>query len=776
MSISTNGGPIPPHMPDHPQIGQTGRVPAKESKVVPQPPPLPETPAAPLAKERLKSTPRDEEKIAKQERAIEKIQANVLKKKQTHQPLERELVRTRDAMSLRQTTRDIKRSKATTGKRYDIPSIGRYTQNPVGKLGGPQYIDRQALEKNLNSQKIDHRQGSEILEECGLEVRLKKYKEAIFAIGKRFAEVDKNDTEAVKLELNKAIAELTQLKEAFSQETPFNKRMFKATPDQLEVFINMLKALIVPPPTLEHTSSYVNKDDVLRGLRLLASTLPEEKQEEIFAAITEVKKHPEPFIDKNEIDALHLPLKQLIEYVSIPEFVNQNNPRSNPLAVVKTTLEAIHFSGNEFVFKTGLENTREMLGYTLVASMGLSKPLVPKIAATIKGATFGQEQDPQGIASTFIKGASSFPRKQWDDLTYAKRRAALASFLLPFSMEEAEKLSKIPESQRNQTQNDDLNDLQNKIASSKEIIANFEKAKADVLALGGLESIADHVLTDILFCSYDSHMQQYLFKDGEIYNVDFARFLTPSDTFVQGEGKNRSVYATFRTTWLDHPITSLPIPQRQIDAIINWNIEEIESQWRHDGLIGDDEMFNHAAEKVAYLREDYNSLRLDSLEKLNRLCDTYGISKGEPDTMKRLLASTIQQQFDAIRMQCFEKIHPRAFKEFKERALALQNYVKKCVDEGKDPTLAEAFPLMYPHLAPFMKVLDRMEENTGEAIGISFSPSGLRLRSLQSIINHTMNSGLATREEIEEMFSAWGECLNHAPDIQQLDLTISISL
>lgn len=786
MAISSNGGLIPPNIPIRPssridteKTDYTGhevkQKPSKDSKV-PQPPPLPETSATPLAKERLKSTPREEEKIAQQEKAIEKIQVKALKKKLTHEPLERELVRTRDALSLRKASHDIERSKAATGKRYDIPSIGRQTQNPVGKFGGPQYVERQALEKNLNSQTIDHRQGCGILEQCGLEVRLKKYKEPIFAIGKRFSEVDKNDAEALKLELNKAIAELTQLKEAFSQETPFNKKMFKATPDQLEAFIKQLNALIVPPPTLEHTSSYVHKDDVLSSLRLLASTLPEEKQEEIFAAITEVKNSPEPFIDKKAIDALHLPLKQLTTYVFIPEFVNQNDPRSKPLEVVKTTLEAIHFSGIEFVFKTGLENTREMLGNTLVASMGLSKPLVPKIAATLKGATLGEERDPQGIASAFIKGASSFPRKEWNTYVAAKKNAAVANFLLPIFIDEAEKLSKIPESQRNQGQNDTLIDLQNKIANHNAIIAQFDKAKADVIALGGLDSIADHVLTDILFCSYDSHIQQYLYKDGELHNIDFARFMTPSDTFIQGEGKNRSVYATFRSTWLDHPITSLPIPQHQIDIITNWNIEEIESQWRHDGLIGDDEMFTRAAQNVADLRNDYKSLKSASIETLNHLCNTYGVPKGESYAMLQTLASTMQQRFDAIKKQCFEKIHPRAFQEFKERTVALQNYVKKCVDEGKDPTLAEAFPLMYPHLSPFMKVLNRMDENPGETIGISFSPSGLQMRSLQSIINLAMKTQLATREEIEQMFSAWSSCLNAAPDVHQLDLTINLSL
>lgn len=220
------------------------------------------------------------------------------------------------------------------------------------------------------------------------------------------------------------------------------------------------------------------------------------------------------------------------------------------------------------------------------------------------------------------------------------------------------------------------------------------------------ESLQHQVLLDELFCSYDSHVYQYKVEDGKVFNFDFARFLAPHEAFVRGE----NVFVSLRSTLLDNPVTTVPISPQLISQIKGWDSDKIEAGLKSQGLVGDEETFRKAEERIQNPNE-----------------------------------ST-----EEVQEEVFKQIHPKAMKRFKERMVALQEYITDCEQTGTESTLRGAFDNMYPDLAPFIKVARRMYFNPSAQIGIKDG----KQQPLQSIIDDAKTKDLATPEEIEAMEKA----------------------
>jgi hypothetical protein len=399
-------------------------------------------------------------------------------------------------------------------------------------------------------------------------------------------------------------------------------------------------------------------------------------------------------------------------------------------------------------------------GGKLLGSLGLGKALVPKTDVSLTGTKLGSQENPEGIASEFVSGSTIFPITEWKELMQTKKMAAIAAFKLPELQKEAAALSleNSPESRAK------LAEVKIEIFELSESLADYEKSKETVMGLGGTKSITDHALSDALLCSYDSHIMQYLMKDGDVVNIDFARFMAPNEAFTRGEGDNKGVFLTLRSVWLDHPVTEQPLSSEHVNTIMNWDMEQIESQWRRDGLIGDSAFFDKATATIEDLRVDRRNLGSASEDELNVLCDKYGLEKGSEMEMKKGIASHLKNQFESIQQECFGKIHPKAFEEYKNRTLALQGYIRECQAEQKSPNLAEAIPRMYPKLAVFMKVVERIDENPGVSISFTSSSGSLQQRSLSSIISEAENKKMASADEIAQMKESLAYYLANVPD------------
>lgn len=279
--------------------------------------------------------------------------------------------------------------------------------------------------------------------------------------------------------------------------------------------------------------------------------------------------------------------------------------------------------------------------------------------------------------------------------------------------------------------------------------SEYEQAKIDLMTVeGAVQSVRDHALTDTLLCSCDSHIVQYIVKDGEVLNIDFARFMAPSEAVL---GNNNNVYLKLRSTFLDHPQASEPFSQDEIKTILSWNLAQIESDWTKDGLLGNETAFKKAEEEIKNLQAERAHLGADSDALLREKCIKYNLPNDlGADEMKKALQLEILKQESNLRKECYTKVHPDAFKAFKERALALQEYVKN----NPSPNLKEAFPKMYPLAAPFMTVLERLDMNPSSSISIVNSEGSLKERSLNSIIAEAKENSLASPREIQEMEEA----------------------
>lgn len=280
-------------------------------------------------------------------------------------------------------------------------------------------------------------------------------------------------------------------------------------------------------------------------------------------------------------------------------------------------------------------------------------------------------------------------------------------------------------------------------ASTKERILQRLKETGGVLHNNFEEAVQEHALIDILFCSYDSHLNQYLVKDGVPHCIDFARFLPPSSIYL----KNGVARATFRSIFFNLPSSKRPLSQRLIQKILSWDIEELEKYYRENDLIGDPDSFQKGNEEMKPILA--HQFELNGLLQAFKSKDPAALMNIHMKCQElreiyhdlSLEGSVLDQAFQAMQFlkiersrvcsEPFAQIHPKAFEDFKRRLLSMQDYVGK----KTQPTIYEAFHILYPELSPFMHALSQWEPMPGFYISLTDKLDPL---SLEQIVSKTL--------------------------------------
>lgn len=456
--------------------------------------------------------------------------------------------------------------------------------------------------------------------------------------------------------------------------------------------------------SLSRIPVFYKKQDILQEFNFLfqQENLSEEKKIWVQEELKEkIKNLPNDYMSAQDLESGGLPLHLLPptihQYISIGDIrILEESIEDGPLSTLIKDIKSDQYT---VAFKIesknlGIENTRELLAREILEPLELYGYFVAK--------THIKVQEMEGIQGRWIEG-ETLPVELWKEFTKTKKELAEATFRQEPTEHLLEELAK----------------LENKIVDFTH----------------DLDNIQELLLADLLLCSCDTHLQQLLRskEDSKLYNIDFARFMTPSEFSKTDE----IVAVNFKSVLLDHPGASFPLSAQLKHLITKINLETLEEKYRP--LVGDEKEMKKSAEVIETLMTDKNNIKGNLLA----LCKKYRM---DPKTKAAKLKSEISRLERKERKKCFSKIHPQAYSRFIERIKILQNYVS----QTSEPTLKEAFARMYPLVQPFMKILERLEVNPGLSIGIyhdeNFSAKGIR--TLNQIIDAAENENLATEDEL----------------------------
>jgi hypothetical protein len=523
-----------------------------------------------------------------------------------------------------------------------------------------------------------------------------------------------------------------------------------------------------------------------------------------------------PFISKRDLvnllnrkdfpeELYSLTLKDLTEYVSSHELlINNSNSFSLATQLEIAAEESIpNFAYAEkagFVVKTGEENLRELLAQSLLTSLDLDQYVLTKVPTCLPQVMLDGKMDPKGmISGKWLDKAiplSKLELSLYIHLHYSlKCLTEILLFLNNCStkIELNEKLD-VAEIDQLKIMNVNVNhnlsknlglvisDTRMKIMEIKIEITKQEKEIMGFLGVKDREAlqyfdeiVREYALMDLVFTSVDSHQDQYLFFKGIPYCVDFARFLPLSPVYL---ADNNEVRVCFRSFFLDHPACSQPMSSAMKDKIKSWNIEELEVLYRNQNLIGDISEFNKYSEELAWIKTKLMEIKAFTKQldesKGSEIC--LEISQKYEFTLKGSLNDQIFQveeklykRIDGIHLINFPYVHPQAFEDFKKRLYELQNYITKIAE----PTLQEAFGILYPDIDLFKRVLNHWEIQPALKIGMKKNESGkFVLESLENIIAEAQRRGL--EELIPEMKLALERLRSKAVPFIQLALSMTL--
>lgn len=438
------------------------------------------------------------------------------------------------------------------------------------------------------------------------------------------------------------------------------------------------------------------------------------------------------------------------EYVSSLDMDARNDPKKGAIDQLKK-IAPQQFSGSAFGFKLGDENIKEVLAGKVADTLGLNTYLMPKREQTIREARLGAAVDPKGLASRWIEG-DTFPQQKWEKWIEAKHEYAKTYYAystLKRNYEAAKAQEAVTPVLKNR--------YEYACEEMKKVRREKGLAAREILQVGGLNSIAQHIVIDTILASGDSHRNQYKQdKDGEFHNYDFSRFFPPSSAYSRGD---RNTYVLFRGYFLDHPLADAIMDEKSEyrdiliplkEQILSWDVNAIEKIWQEAGLVGDIRSFQAQYQKASDLEADLSDL-LNQRVRYDKLCAKYGIPySNDPD----ILSAALQEKYRAIRRECWEKIDPRSIQEWKNRVIQAQRYLTT----AKNPTLKGMWVACYPDIARFESVLERFERETATTLMLRYPTReeraagiGQRWRSLESIIADAQLGLHASSEMIQSL-------------------------
>lgn len=525
-------------------------------------------------------------------------------------------------------------------------------------------------------------------------------------------------------------------------------------------------------------------------------------------------------------------VKNCREYVSTQECVIAN---PDSVGYIRQAAKASGVYLREFAFKLGAENTNEIKGGQLLKTLGLSAFVVPKSEQQFSNVEFAGEKAPKGIASSWLEnsnlmlqdpaskteewGSIAQLRKNLDILTADLSEAtpeqkvaleALCKYIKEVLAKKVqERIVTIPDQiselefyfdRDNPHINDekikDTKKLQEFLPALLKVIdgdnfspktvmekkADFEVAFKDVIAsmtaadfssASLSQNIRMHCFIDALFCSADSHMNQYMVKDGKVYNIDFARHLGPE--YI---GKEGQVFSALRSSLLDHPAASGPMTKEEVaqfKAVLEKFVEGKEGLKRQ---FVSQRQSAEGEQSIKNLQFDIENLKNLSQEALGdfreKVKTQYGIEvkAEELSSLQAELSPKLKQLLEEKKVACFEKIHPKAFEALEARVDSAMKYFTDCEARGVAPTMTEATLSMYPDLKIFMTVFGRMYSLPFGSLALSQEG----YRPLQGIIDEAKAEGIATESEIKQMQGALANIQKKAQSSEMLATTMDISL
>ena len=103
--------------------------------------------------------------------------------------------------------------------------------------------------------------------------------------------------------------------------------------------------------------------------------------------------------------------------------------------------------------------------------------------------------------------------------------------------------------------------------------------------------------------SYDSHLGQILHYNGDAYDVDYARFLTPGMAVTIDSLTGPETCATLRASLLDHPACETEtIPPDLVEQLQATDMDKVQQELEESNLLGTQEFFDQAEKRLTEIR------------------------------------------------------------------------------------------------------------------------------------------------------------------------------
>lgn len=586
-----------------------------------------------------------------------------------------------------------------------------------------------------------------------------------------------------------------------------------------EVFIDKLIEEIKKNKSLslENIPVYYKTHEIINFLRIQLQLSNHENKAILIDQIQQLNGLKEDYVSEDIVNHLKMidiaALKRSLEPHLSSYDLHYTYPHSTRLHLI---LEQLNPSSESYAIKLGVENQRELLAFKILQHLEMDEFILPKTSISLPHYKIDGSSSEDSIASEWISNSQPYPRQEFKNYFESKKQVAQIGFKWKVSRSKPET-------------------LQQELKIAEEELNLSRKA---LLQVGGIRSAQHHALIGLLLCPYDSHAKQYIMQEGEFKDCDLGRFLAPGEALIYKD----ITYSTLCSTFLDHPAIEEPIPQDLINKIKAWNMDEIESFFQQEGVFASEEDFEHARSTLVAIHKDLLMLEnpTPSQKNLTLLAHHYAVDltsdidqtiqelkdkiqnackelKGQPQSRQaikqllemenhllaltqnpslnklsmmankyslqlpqnwgeslKILEAKLLEEEQKITLNIFKKIHPNAFKEFEDRLIKLQKYV----NSSEHPTLKGAYEKVYPHLMPFIKIMERLDTNPSvtHSVGFDLKRKIFDIRALEDIILFAQQTKLATKNELKEMMSALKELRGRNISHHDLPLTMDFEI
>lgn len=361
------------------------------------------------------------------------------------------------------------------------------------------------------------------------------------------------------------------------------------------------------------------------------------------------------------------------------------------------------FASAAYAYKSGVENLRELIAELIWSPFGFADYLAAKVRIDLPDCEF---YPPTGFQNPIIAGIGS----RWIEGS-------------PLNDDKVTAFSQV------------LTKFANGKATKEEVIFNaFNSCNHRNPVDANNLSAQVHAFMDLVLCSFDSHLGQYVAVNGKAICFDYARFLPPAIAY---KGSNGKTYALLRSIFLCHPAAHWPIEDELIAIITKLDMDAVTEALGRAGLI-----------KVA--REDFaHSAQLYQ----------------DPNTAPEIKGALEHAWFSAIPIAAWEKA--------KQRVEAMQNTIAERQKSGKPTSIYHLFEAAMPDLFTLSKFYQKIEIFAPFSIGVK-AATNPQLISLEDICNTMKDSNKYTPAEISEIEAALANLKKHACPFSQARLTMKI--